>query len=212
MSTPKTRTWVDGLENLGENLVRMAISLKGLEEAAPAASSDITFEGAVTKLAEAFGLAFRQAHPVLVSGENAFVQLVAEGELKSLASDLREKHPHRAGTLVHEAILCSQEMVSLMARIAQAGRANAPRTREVLQPSLPKFADSASVIGWELKSICHEFRAEVKLLGRAPTSFRDFGAGTGALVGDMMEIARKLRSARKDWFRMDHQLRAAMDA
>jgi hypothetical protein len=210
--TPSNRTWVDGLDNLGENLVRLSTALKGLEETPAAMASDATFAEATGSLAEAFALAFRQAHPVLVSTEDSFVLLTAESAPQTWAADVGEESPHQAGALVHEAILCSQEIVSLLVRIAQAGRLNAGLTRRLLQPALPKLADSASVIGWELKGICHEFQAEVKLLRTPPVTLKDLGAGARALARDMADAAGRLRTLRKDWFRTDHRLTAATGA
>lgn len=203
---------MDGLENLGENLVRLATSLKTMEATLPAHPSDFGFGEAMAKLAEAFGTAFRQAHPVLLSSEEAFVELVAGSEPQDWTNDVGEEHLREAGALVHEGILCSQEIVLLLARIASAGRVNAPMTRQVLQPSLSGFAESTSVIGWELKGISHEFQAEVKLLGRAPRNLKDLGTGSRALAADMANAAGRLRLARREWFRIDHRLASATGA
>lgn len=203
---------MDGLDNLGENLIRLATSLKTLEESPVTTTSDFAFAEATGKLAEAYDRAFRQTHPVLVSSEDVFIELVADTESQSWVPGLSEERPHQAGSLVHEAILSSQEIVSLLARIAQAGRIHASMTRRLLEPSLPPFTESASVIGWELKGICHEYRAEVKLLGHAPASLKDLGAGARALATDMVDAASRLRSARREWFRIDHRLAAATGA
>lgn len=212
MPQQRTRTWVDGLENLGENLIRLATSLKTLEGAGEAASSDFGFAEAMAQLGETYGLAFGQAHPLLVSTEEAFVEMVAEDENPQWESEVSDDRSHQAAALVHEAILSSSEIVSLLARVAQAARVSASMTRQVLRPTLPAFTESASVVGWELKRICHEFQSEMKLLGHAPRSLADLGPGTRALALDMVEGANKLRVARREWFMIDHRLASATGA
>lgn len=192
--------------------MRLATSLKTLEETPSAVSNDLAFAGVIGKLAEAFGRAFRQAHPVLVASEGAFVALVAEEGPKEGVMAPSEETSRQAGALVHEAVLCSQEIASLLGRFLRAGRINPPMARRLLEPSLPPFAESLSAIGWELKGICHEYLAEVKLLGQEPTHLRDLPTGARALTHDMADVAGKLRAARKDWFRIDHRLASATGA
>ena len=212
MSSARSRTWTDGLDNLGENLIRLSTALKSVEESAGSSATDASYVAGTGQLGERFGLAFRQAHPVLVSGEKAFLDLVPSGPAASLPSPTGDENPQQAHTLVHEAILASQEIVSLLERMARAGALDAAITRKILQSSLHQFAETTASVGWELKAVCHEYLAEVSLLGGAPATIEDLGPGAAGIVNDMAGAARRLRAARREWFRTDHRLAAATAA
>lgn len=206
---PKTRTWIEGLDNFGENLIRLGAALKGLEESPGTVSTDEGFRSAIGRLASSFGLAFRQAHPVLAVGEATFLALVPSDATGSLPNLAGREDPQQAHTLVHEAILGSRGTVILLDRIARAAQANPAATRQVVQPSLQALAETTTGVGWELRAVCHEFRSEVDIVGKSLMTIKDLGPGLRGLVHDMASAARQLRAARRGWFIVDQRLAAS---
>ena len=207
-SSEPSRTWTEALDNLGENLIRLGSSFRAREEKAGGLASDEEIVTAIGPLASKYAAAFGQTQSVLATTEKHFLKLRPSGEDDAASPAGGEVSPQKAETLVHEAILSTQEIISLLDHIARAGQIDAARTREVLQPSLHEFSDSAVTVGWELRTICHEFSAEAKLVGSVPSRLEDLGHGAALLTHEMVSAARLLRSTRKAWFRIDQRLTA----
>ncbi len=209
MPPSKPRTWSDGLDNLGENFIRLGTALKAIESAPESTETDTAFAGAVGQLADRFGVAFRQAQPVLVASERSFLDLVPSGEAARLPLAVGEEHPEHARTLVHEGILAAREIVSLLDRVLSAGTENPAVTRQLLEGSLRSLAESSSTVGWELKAVCHEYLSEEELAGGPPATIEGLGPGSVGLIHEMASAARRVRSARREWYRVYHRLTAA---
>ena len=209
MPTTPTRSWAEGLENFGENLIRLGSAVKSLEESWGAPGADPEFDSSTAQLAIAYARAFRMAQPVLLTGEESFLALVPAELPAQFAPANPESHPPQAHTVVHEAILGAQEIVALMDRLAQAETSDPSGTRQVLRGHLGPLADSTAAVGWELKAVCHEYRNEVNLAGAPPTSLLDFGPGAIGLVADMARAANHLRRARREWYRLEQRIGAA---
>ena len=212
MPTPPVRSWPEGLENFGENLIRLGSAVKSLEESWAAPGADSEFDSSTAQLASAYARAFRMAQPVLLTGEQSFLALVPAELPTPLSPTDSETNLRQAHTVVHEAILGAQEIVALMDRLTEAETNDPSGTREILHGHLGTLSDSTTAVGWELKSVCHEFRSEVALAGAPPTSLFDFGPGAVGLVVDMARAANHLRRARREWFRLEQRLRSAQGA
>ncbi len=206
---PKARTWTDGLDNLGENLIRLSSALKTLETTPTTLSSDTAFASAIGQAAAGYARAFRQTRPVLVAVEKPFLGLVPSGPDDDLPEGADAEDLQQAHTLLHEGILASQEIVSLLERAQRASETAPAATRQILEPALAGLADSTGGAGWELRTVCHEYQAEVRLYGTPPTRLGDIGPGARGLLRDMAGAARRLRAARREWFRIDQRLAAA---
>jgi hypothetical protein len=210
MPPVKARPWNEGLDNFGENLIRLGAGLKSIQESPSATGSDANFAAAVAQAATGFRLAFRQALPVLTRGERAFLQLVPISEGTELTAHPREDSPQHAHTLVHEGVLACVEVLSLLERIDYASTTQPGSARQVLQGSLAALAESTTAVGWEIRTICHEFASEVKLSGVDPANLEDLGPGAVGLIHDMAVAAHHLRAVRREWYRVDQRLVAAV--
>jgi hypothetical protein len=208
----KARPWNEGLDNFGENLIRLGASLKAIQDSPSATGSDANFAAAVAQAATGFRLAFRQALPVLTRGERAFLQLVPTSEGMELSTHPREDSPQHAHTLVHEGVLACVEVLSLLERIDSASTTQPGGTRQVLQSALNPLSESTTSAGWEIRTICHEFASEVKLSGLEPANLEDLGPGAVGLIHDMAVAAHHLRTARREWYRVEQRLAAAVGA
>jgi hypothetical protein len=212
MPPAKARPWNEGLDNFGENLIRLGAGLKSIEESPSATGSDANFAAAIAQAAGGFRLAFRQALPVLTRGERAFLQLVPISEGAELSVHPREDSPQHAHTLVHESVLACVEVLSLLERIEYASTAQPGGARQVLQGSLSALAESTTTTGWEIRTICHEYASEVKLSGADPANLEDLGPGAVGLIHDMAVAAHRLRTVRREWYRVEQRLAAAVGA
>ncbi len=212
MPTPPARSWPEGLENFGENLIRLGSAVKALEESWTAPGTDSEFDASTAQLASAYARAFRMAQPVLLTGEESFLALVPPEPPASLSPSDPETHLRQAHTVVHEAILGAQEIVTLMDRLAESETTDASGTRQVLHGHLGTLSESTTAVGWELKALCHEYQNEVTLAGAPPTSLLDFGPGAVGLVADMARAANHLRRARREWYRLEQRLGSARGA
>lgn len=209
MPAAKPRPWNEGLDNLGENLLRFGAALKTIEESPAAMATDASFAASIGQSSAGFRLAFRQVLPVLVRGESSFLELVPMGTTTELFSHSREDSPQHAHTLLHESVLACHEMLSLLERIDRTSDTQPGGTRQVLQGSLALLSESTTGVGWELRTICHEYSSEVKLLGVEPSNLEDLGPGAIGLIHDMALAAHHLRDARRAWFRIEQRLTAA---
>ena len=209
---PPVRSWPEGLENFGENLIRLGSAVKSLEESWATPGADSEFDSSTAQLASAYARAFRMAQPVLLSGEESFLALVPAELPAPLYAPDPETNLRQAHTAVHEAILGAQEIVALMDRLTEAETSDPSGTREVLHGHLGTLSDSTTAVGWELKAVCHEYRSEVALAGAPPTSLFDFGPGAVGLVVDLARAANHLRKARREWYRLEQRLRSARGA
>lgn len=209
MSTPSTRSWLEGLENLGENLIRLGSAVKSLEESGGAPGADSGFGSSTAQLASAYARAFRMAQPVLLTGEESFLALVPAELPAPFAPAGPEVNPQQAHTVVHEAILGAQEIVALMDRLAQAETSDPAGTRQILHGHLGPLADSTTAVGWELKAVCHEYRNEVTLAGAPPKSLLELRPGAIGLVADLARAAHHLRRARREWYRLEQRIGTA---
>jgi hypothetical protein len=202
----KSRPWNDGLDNLGENLVRFGGALKTIGGSPASLATDASFATSIGQASTGFRVAFRQVLPVLARGETSFLQLVPAATATELSTHSREDSPLHAHTLLHEGVLACQEMVSLLERIDRTSNSQPGGTRRVLQGSLEELAESTTAIGWELRTICHEYVTEVKLAGIEPSDLEDLGPGSIGLIHDMAVAAHHLRGVRRAWFRIEQRL------
>lgn len=209
-STATSRSWNDALDNLGENLVRLGSSLRAYEERPGGLSSDEEIVTTVDPLAVRFSAAFRQARPILEYTERYFLRLEPSGPEGGTPPSSKEHSLRDADTLVHEAILSTQEIISLLERVVEASQVDAAKTRRILQPTLRQLSDSFVDVGWELRIVCHEFSSEVGLTASPPARLDELGAGAAVLIRDMASVARQLRSSRKLWFRIERRLSAIL--
>jgi hypothetical protein len=212
LPTAKARPWNEGLDNFGENLIRLGSGLRAIQESPSATGSDANFAAAVAQVATGFRLAFRQALPVLTRGEQAFLQLVPISEGTELSVHPREDSPQHAHTLVHEGVLACVEVLSLLGRIDSVSSTQPGSARQVLQGSLAALAESTTAAGWEIRTICHEFASEVKLSGADPANLEDLGPGAVGLIHDMAVAAHHLRAVRREWYRVEQRLAGAVAA
>jgi hypothetical protein len=203
------RTWTKGLDNLGENLIRLGAALKSIEEAPGVKSDDTSFANALGQTATAFRVAFRQALPVLSESEPEFLREVPENPALPTPREKEEENLGRAHSLLHESILGSLEIVALLERLSQSERADPATTRQVMQGSLHQLAESTTSVGWELRSVCHEYASEARLTAVEAFTVGDLEPGAYALMHDMAGAARRMRAARRDWFRVEQHLAAA---
>ncbi len=209
MPAPKARTWVDGLDNLGENLIRLATGFEGLDRSAAAVPDDVQFARSLSEIASGFRVAFRQAQPVLLNEEANFLSLVPAAPETSLAAAAPGDDVRRAHTLVHEGVLAAHGMLSLLDGFLRSGSSQPAALRRTIQPALRSLAESSSVVGWELRAVCHEYRTEVRLAGESPETLTDLTPGWVGLIHDMSATARRLRLSRREWFRTNRQLASA---
>lgn len=203
-----SRSWNEALDNLGENLVRLGSSLRAHEDKPGGLSSDEEIVTTLGPLAAKFAAAFRQAQPILEYTERFFLRLEPSGPGTKPPTADTETLLRDADTLVHEAILSAREIVSFLDRLVEVSRVDAGRTRRILQPILHQFSDSVVNVGWELRTVCHEFSSEVNLTGSPPAHLEELGVGATVLTRDMVSTARQLRSSRKLWFRTEQRLAA----
>ncbi len=211
MPPAKGRAWNEVLDNLGENLIRLGTSLSVLAEAPAASTDDSAFATSMEHIATGFRLAFRQARPALVAGETDYVQLARASveELAATHAITASELVGTAHTLVHEGVLVCQEMVNLLNQIEEGSRADPERTRQTFAPSLRHLSETTASAGWDLRTICHEYDAEVRRaqLGGAPP--RDLVPASVGLLRDMSAAAQSLRLARREWFRAGQRLASA---
>ena len=206
MPASPARSWPEGLENFGENLIRLGSAVNSLEGTWAAPGNESEFDSSTAQLASAYARAFRMTEPVLLGGEQSFLALVPSELPPPLSAADPETNLRRAHAVVHEAILGAQEIVTLMDRLAEAETSDPSGTRVALHDHLRALAESTTAVGWELKAVCHEYRGEVTLAGAPPTSLLDFGPGALGLVVDMARAANHLRRARREWYRLGQQL------
>lgn len=210
MAPARARTWVDGLDNLGENLIRLATSVRTIEDTPAALASDAAFAVSMGQMVSGFETAFRQAVPVLVGDEKSFLRLIPMGMASGAGSGDDSASPRQAQTLVHEGILGCQEIASLLGRVAGAAEADPAVTRQILQAALRQLSDSTAATGWDLRAVCHEYQSEVRLSGSVPMVLADLGPGAHSLMNDMARAATKMRGARREWYRLNQRLAAAI--
>lgn len=212
MPPAKGRSWDDVLDNLGENLIRLGTSLSALSEAPVAPSSDGAFAQSMEQIASGFRLAFRQARPILTTGEKGYVSLVRasleELEATQVAGDASQLA--RAHTLVHEGVLVCQEMVTLLNSVEHGAQTDPERTRRTFQPSLRHLAETTASAGWELRTVCHEYAAEVHLTEANGLTVKELVPASMGLLHDMAIAAHSLRVARREWFRVGQRLAVAL--
>jgi hypothetical protein len=208
-SAASSRAWVDGLDNLGENLIRLGSSFRNLENTPALLEDEQGFPTAVGHLASVFVVAFRQAHPVLVAGEKSYLNLVPANLEASLPFRPGGEDPRLAHTLVHEAVLASHEVTTLLVRCTQLTAENRELPRKVLLAALHPFTESLLRVGWELREVCHEYMNEVALATGTPDLLSDIGPGFTGLVFDLAGAARRVRLARRLWYRFEARLTAA---
>ncbi|MGD0250233.1 MAG: hypothetical protein ABSB97_05030 [Thermoplasmata archaeon] len=172
-------------------------------------ATDASFAASIGQASTGFRLAFRQALPVLVRGEASFLRLFPTGTTTELSSHSREDSPQHAHTLVHEGVLACQEMLNLLERIDRTSDIQPGGTRRVLQGSLATLSESTASVGWELRTICHEYTSELKLSGIEPSDLEDLGPGAVGLIHEMAVAAHHLRGERRAWFRIEQRLATA---
>lgn len=212
--TSKSRPWHDVLDNLGENLIRLGTSLTALAEGPTVPANDAAFAPAIERIASGFRLAFRQARPLLTSGEKVFLQL-ARASVEELASSHSAGVTEpiaRAHTLVHEGVLVCQEMVAVLNTVEQAAQTDPDATRQTFTPALGHLAETTAAAGWELRTVCHEYVAEVRLAETTGMTIRELVPASMGLLHDMAAVADGLRTARREWFRIGQRLQAALRA
>lgn len=212
MPPVRTRSWNAVLDNLGENLIRLGTSLAALSENPTAPTNDATFAQAMEKAATGFRLAFRQARPALAAGQNAFLQL-SRASIEELAAShtiSSTEEIGRAHTLVHEGVLVCQEMVALLNLIEQGSQTDPDRTRRAFSPSLLHLAEVTASSGWDLRGVCHEYEAEVRLAESSGATVKDLVPASMGLLHEMANAAEGLRQARREWFRVGQRLATAL--
>ena len=212
MPAARSRSWNDVLDNLGENLIRLGTSLSVLAETPPGSSSDAAFVQSLEKVATGFRLAFRQARPALTSGESIFLQLTRASidELAASHALTGTEHLGRAHTLVHEGVLVCQEMVTLLNLIEQGSQSDPEKTRQSFAGSLRHLAETTATAGWELRTVCHEFESEVRLVEFTGAASKILVPVSMGLLHDMANAAQSLRLARREWFRVGQRLTSAL--
>jgi len=208
MPPPKYRGWNEVLDNLGENLIRLGTSLSALSQSPSEPISDVAFAQGMESAASGFRLAFRQARTALVSGEKVFLQLVRASTEELVASQsLGESGPaSHAHTLVHEGVLVCQEMVTVLNQVEHAAQTDPERTRRTFTPSLRILAETTASAGWELRTACHEYGAEVRLAESKGLNVKELIPVSLGLLHDMSNAAHSLRVARREWFRVGQRL------
>jgi hypothetical protein len=201
---PKRREWDEVIDNLGENLIRLGTALQGLAEPSPVKYDDARYYEITQGIASAFELAFKQAEPALQSNEGDFaVLLQASGgsDLKLSATD--EHNPHMyAPSLLREGRLVCREARALLQDLVHSAEMNARVARAYLQPWLLTVPHSTEAMGWELRAICNEFESEIEI-GRPERSRQKEAVPISiGLVRDMATASGRLRTIRKEWFRL----------
>jgi hypothetical protein len=208
----RTRSWNDVLDNLGENLIRLGTSLTVLAETPANPTNDGAYVESLEQIATGFRLAFRQAKPALASGEVAFVQLTrgSVDELAATQATQVGEPTARAQTLVHEGMLICQEMVGMLNLIEQGARSEPERTRQTFVSAVRSLAEITASAGWELRTVCHEYEAENRLLEPVAGRSREPVVASLGLLHDMAGAAQSLRLARREWFRVGQRLSSAL--
>ena len=209
MTTEKQRTWQEGLENLGENLVRLGSALRAIQQSQGTLDEEAPSSVAVAQLSATFGLALRQARAVLISNEASFLALMRPSTPTMVSGALQAGELELARSLVREGIHGAQQLVTLLERIGKAAPTDSALVSSILTSSLEHLGDTVGAAGWQLVGVCHEFQAELSLLASPPASVGDLGPGGGALLNDMTSAVRELRASRRFWFRVDHQIASA---
>lgn len=212
MPSARGRNWNDVLDNLGENLIRLGTSLSALAEGPAGAANDVTFAQSMERIATGFRLAFRQARPALSTGEKVFLQLARASleELIAAQTISGTDQVGRAHTLVHEGLLLCQEMVTELNRVEQAAQTYPEQTRGTFAPSLASLAETTAAAGWELRAVCHEYQAELRLAEATGLTVKDLVPASMGLLHDMASTARGLRDVRREWFRVGQRLASAV--
>lgn len=212
MPAAKTRNWNDVLDNLGENLIRLGTSLSALGEGPGSPTTDAIFSQAMERAASGFRLAFRQARPALAAGEKVFLQLVRASteELAASHSIGEANQVARAHTLVREGVLVCQEMVTLLNTVEHAAQTDPEPIRRTFAPSLRTLAESTASAGWELRTVCHEYSAELRLAETSGITVKELIPASMGLLHDMASAAESLRGARREWFRVGQRLAVAL--
>jgi hypothetical protein len=212
MPPAKAQSWNEVLDNLGENLIRLGTSLSSLAETPSAQASETVFAQALGTTASGFRVAFRQARPALAAGEKVFLQLAhaSTEELLSSHSVGESSQVARAHTLVHEGVLVCQEMVVALNQVEHAAQTHPKGVRRTFAPSLRVLAETTASAGWEVRTVCHEYAAEVRLSETKPAGVRELALASMGLLLDMTAAASSLRSARREWFRVGEQLAAML--
>jgi hypothetical protein len=201
---PKRREWDEVLNNLGENLIRLGTALQGLLEPTGVKYDDARFYEITQGIASAFELAFKQAEPALHSSEGDFAALLqASGgtDLKLAPTDEHSPHPYASGLLREGRLVC-REARALLQDLVRSAEMNARVTRAYLQPLLMTLPHTTESVGWELRAICNEFESEIDI-GRPERSRQKEAVPISiGLVRDMATAAGRLRTIRKEWFRL----------
>jgi len=204
MPAQKRREWDEVLDNLGENLIRVGTALRGLVEPSAVKSDDAQYYGIVQGIASAFELAFKQAEPALLSNEGDFAVLLQASGGSDLQLSVADDHsPHTyAFTLLREGRLACREVRALLQDLVHSAEMNAAVTRAYLQPLLQSVPQSTEAVGWELRAVCNEYDSEVEL-GRPERSRQKEAVPISiGLVRDMAAASNRLRTVRKEWFRL----------
>jgi len=214
MPPVRSRTWDDVLDNLGENLVRLGTSLSFLADSAVSSAAEGTYAQSMEQIATGFRLAFRQARPALAAGESSFRQLTRASveEFSTGQSVATSDALGRAHTLVHEGILVCQEMVTLLNLIEQGAQTEPEKTRQTFVSAARRLAEVTATAGWELRTVCHEYDAEVRLSETAAKNSRELVLASMGLLQDMANAAQSLRAARREWYRLGQRLSAVLGA
>jgi hypothetical protein len=200
----KRREWDEVVDNLGENLIRVGTALKGLLDPSAVKSDDAHYYEMVQGIASAFELAFKQAEPALQSNEGDFtVLLQASGasDLRLSAADDHSPHTY-ASALLREGRLACREARSLLQDLVHSAEMNAKATRAYLHPLLQSVPQNTESVGWELRAVCNEYDSELEL-GRPERSHSKEAIPISiGLVRDMAAASNRLRTVRKEWFRL----------
>lgn len=204
MPTQKRREWNEVLDNLGENLIRVGTALKGLAEPSVAKSDDAQYFEVVQGIASAFEVAFKQAEPALQSSEGDFSVLLQASGGSDLKLSMGDEHgPHAyAVSLLREGRLACREARALLQDLVRSAEMDARVTRAYLQPALQAVPQGTEMVGWELRAICNEFDSETDSGKPERSHPKEAVPLSIGLVRDMATAATRLRSVRKDWFRL----------
>jgi hypothetical protein len=202
--TPKRREWDEVIDNLGENLIRLGSALKGLAEPSAVKSDDPHYSEIIQGIASAFEVAFKQAEPALQANEGDFaVLLQASGGSELKVSEGDEHSPHTyAPSLLREGRLVCREAQSLLQDLVQSAEVNPRATRAFVQPLLQFVPLSTETVGWELRAICNEFDSELALARSERPRSKEVVPLSIGLVRDIATVANRLRTLRKEWFRL----------
>jgi hypothetical protein len=209
----KRREWDEVLDNLGENLIRVGTALKGLAEPSAVKSDDGHYQEIVQGIASAFEIAFKQAEPALQSNEGDFaILLQASGASDPGHSAGAEQPPHPyAFSLLREGRLVCREARALLQDLVHSAEMNAQLMRAYLQPMLQSVPLSTESVGWELRAVCNEFDSEIELGTPERARPKETVPISIGLVRDMAAAASRLRTVRKEWFRLREGLVRAVE-